>query len=237
MRILTAYTKTDFDRHYASGAWTSETLTDALARVVDANPDRIAIVQGDRRLTYRELATVVEEVAAGLAASGVRREDVVSVQLPNSVELAATILALARIGAVYNPLNPGYRRQEVETITGLVEPVAVVAPARYRDFDYPALLDEVLGEGVALRVVVGDSPSAAWTSFDDLRARGRDAARGGLELGTPTRTPSSCSGRRREPPATPRSTSTPRTPSSRRPGASTRPWAARARTCCWPWRR
>ena len=188
MPILTTYTRADHERWYAGGYWTSDTLVDALERAAAIDPSRCAIVDGDRRITYGELRTAVDEAAAGLRAAGIDREDAISIQLPNSIELATLILAAARIGAIYNPLNPGYRRREVETITGLVRPRAIVVPDAFRGFRYPELAEEATAdlEGVVLRLCVGTPPSEAWTRYEDLLARGRDAlAAGGVELGRP----------------------------------------------------
>ncbi|MCE2481975.1 MAG: AMP-binding protein [Alphaproteobacteria bacterium] len=66
-----------------SGFWRDETLTDWLARHAEARPDHPAIVHGEARLTYGELALHAERLAAGLAGIGLGRGDVVALQLPN----------------------------------------------------------------------------------------------------------------------------------------------------------
>ena len=68
MRILTSYTKADFDRFYEQGYWKDETFSDALADAVTRTPEKCAIVHGDRQLTYRALQDCVRDVAAGLSA-------------------------------------------------------------------------------------------------------------------------------------------------------------------------
>ena len=187
MPILTAYTKADYDRHYGSGYWKDETFTKALDDAAARTPERVALVHGESRVTYAKLRDRVEAFASGLSDAGVRREDVVSVQLPNTIELAVVILAIARLGAVYNPLNPGYRRREVRSIVELVRPAAVVCPAEYRGFDYPALLDEAAAnvDSIQLRVAVGRAPHEAWTPFDDVVARGRASRQDARSLPPP----------------------------------------------------
>jgi len=73
----------------AQGYWPDRTINDALDACVAACPDKVALtaVQVDSgavtRLTYRELAHLADRIGVGLARLGVRRNDVVSVQLPN----------------------------------------------------------------------------------------------------------------------------------------------------------
>lgn len=68
--------------------------------------DRVALLQGDRTLSYTELQRFVEGVGAGLRSIGVRPEERVAFVLRDSVELAAGFLGAMRIGAVATPLNP-----------------------------------------------------------------------------------------------------------------------------------
>ena len=185
MPILTTYSKTDFDRYYASGRWTSDTFTQALRRATQRTPEAIALIHGDRQLTYHQLSELVDSLACGLVSLGIERECVVSVQLPNSIELATTILALARIGAVYNPLNPGYRRSEVETVTTSVKPVAFICQDEYRGFHYPDLVDDIAQRvpSIRHRIVIGQPPSApSWLTFHDVIVLGRQKRR---DLPTP----------------------------------------------------
>ncbi|MEO3859824.1 condensation domain-containing protein [Acrocarpospora sp. B8E8] len=74
------------------------------AFALGGEPDAVALICGDERVTYGELDTRVEEIARGL--SGVRPGDLVGVCLPRSVEAIATLLAVWRLGAAYLPLDP-----------------------------------------------------------------------------------------------------------------------------------
>jgi acetyl-CoA synthetase len=61
-----------------------------------------------RRISYRELKHMVARIANVLLAHGVRRGDRVAVYLPMIPELAATMLACARIGAVHSVVFAGF---------------------------------------------------------------------------------------------------------------------------------
>ena len=136
-------------RSAAGRFWTDETLLDHLARVVAATPDKIAVVANRsetgecRRISYGELDAMASSVAGGLAARGVGRGDVVSFQLPNWWEFTVLHLACLKLGAVSNPLMVIFRERELAFMLGLAETKVLVVPARFRGFDYPAMVADV----------------------------------------------------------------------------------------------
>src|SRR5512146_676452 len=82
----------------------------ALAR----NPDGLALVAGDLRLSYRQLARLVLRTAAGFAAQGVGAGDRVALLLGNRPEFLIALLAALELGAIAVPLSireqtPGLR--------------------------------------------------------------------------------------------------------------------------------
>ncbi|GAA3445986.1 non-ribosomal peptide synthetase [Planomonospora venezuelensis] len=77
-----------------------------IAAAVRLAPDAVAVVCGDRSVTYRELHAGAEGLAAALRLRGVRRGDVVGVRLPRSVEAITALLAVWLAGAAYLPLDP-----------------------------------------------------------------------------------------------------------------------------------
>ncbi|MEU7907457.1 AMP-binding protein [Actinoplanes sp. NPDC049118] len=103
--------------------------------IYQQDPGRCALVAGDRRVTYGELAATVDRVARRLVALGIEAGDPVVVQLPNTVEYVALVLALLRIGAppVLTPPNLG--AYELERILDRAEPTAIAVPGRTRHSD------------------------------------------------------------------------------------------------------
>lgn len=76
-------------------------------------PSAIAVVAGDRTLSYGELDTMSARLAGRLAAAGVGPGDFVAIELPRSLELIVALLATLRAGAAYWPLEehlPAARR-------------------------------------------------------------------------------------------------------------------------------
>ncbi|MDJ0949148.1 MAG: class I adenylate-forming enzyme family protein [Alphaproteobacteria bacterium] len=80
-------------------------LADILSRHAETRPDRPAIEDGDRTITYGELDVRVTDAAARLQAAGVRSGDVVGVMLPDSADHLIVLWALARAGGVALSLN------------------------------------------------------------------------------------------------------------------------------------
>lgn len=79
-------------------------------------PNKVAVVEGDRRFTYAELLANSERLAADLSALGLGKGDIAAVYLPNSVELVTVFYALQRLGTAIAWVNPNYRETELRFI-------------------------------------------------------------------------------------------------------------------------
>lgn len=159
----------------ASGAWPGRTINDDLDVCRSTCPDRLALVarRSDggttRRFTYRQLATMVDRVAVGLAQLGVGRNDVVAVQLPNWWQFTVTYLACARLGAVINPLMPIFRERELAFMLRHGGAKVAIVPHLFRGFDHEQMLAALAPELPALEhVVVVDGGGS--NSFEALLA-------------------------------------------------------------------
>jgi acyl-CoA synthetase (AMP-forming)/AMP-acid ligase II len=136
--------------------------------------DRVALHDpvSDETTTYRDLGRQVDELAAGLAAAGVRPGDVVVYQLFNGVEFAQLYLATQAAAAVGAPIN--FRLAPGET-------ALVLEDSRPRVLVYDTALTESVSTALELAafrpdvlVAVGDGPRAAGSiDFAALPARGQ----------------------------------------------------------------
>ncbi len=120
------------------------TLWGLAVRAAQERPEA-PVVSDDhgRSLNRTQLREAAEATAAALSSRGVRAGTVVSWQLPTSLEAAVLLLALARIGAVQNPLIPILREREVSFITRQVGTELLVVPEEWRGFQHGAMAREL----------------------------------------------------------------------------------------------
>ncbi|MEU1406925.1 class I adenylate-forming enzyme family protein [Streptomyces sp. NPDC005728] len=103
-------------------------LCQAVAGAAARRPDDVAITDVDgSEVRYGELLPLVERLAAGLHAHGVRPGDTLAFALPNSARYVGLILAAARLGARYVPLMGDFTPEETARALELARPVLLVA--------------------------------------------------------------------------------------------------------------
>jgi acyl-CoA synthetase (AMP-forming)/AMP-acid ligase II len=133
------------------------TLWELLARRADQDPDRVLIEDDrDRSLTAAQWLRSSEQVAAGLQQRGITEDTVVSWQLPSTIEAVVLLMALARLGAVQNPIIPLLRRREVGFIVGQTQSRLLITPAVWRNFDYAAMAAEIAADSDLDVLVLGE---------------------------------------------------------------------------------
>lgn len=92
------------------------TIVDAFLRAKTNYPDAIAVSEGDRNLTYRDLDDLSRKMAAALWERSVKPGDVVIVALPRSIEWVVTTLAVVRLGAIFCPMDAAASQERVLSI-------------------------------------------------------------------------------------------------------------------------
>jgi len=85
-------------------------------RQVARTPDAVAVVFGDRALTYRELDARAERLAGLLRRLGVGPIQLVGLCVERSLEMAVGLLAILKAGGAYVPLDPAYPRERLAWI-------------------------------------------------------------------------------------------------------------------------
>jgi cyclohexanecarboxylate-CoA ligase len=135
----------------AGGLW------DLVERRVAATPDaRLAIDEDDRTLTFTEYRDAAERAASGLAELGVGEGTAVSWQVPTWLESMVLVGALARLGAVQNPILPIYREREVGFVTRQTGAELFLVPSTWKGFDYEAMARTIAEAQPSMAVQVVD---------------------------------------------------------------------------------
>src|SRR5258707_11841189 len=94
-----------------SGCFVHDVILDACRR----NPQKTAIVDVlcGRRISYAEYGELVESLAHGFVAAGLRPGEIIAIYLANSWEFCAAYHAATLAGGIPTLLNPTYREREV----------------------------------------------------------------------------------------------------------------------------
>ncbi len=146
------------DRYREKDCWRGETFGAMLRERAEKHGDRIAVTSGDKHVSYAELDTKVDRLAAGLSKLGIKQEDRVVLQLPNSTEFLEVCFALFRIGALPVFALPSHRSSEINYFCEFAEATAYIIADKQLGFDYRKLAREVKEKVPALRhvIVVGE---------------------------------------------------------------------------------
>ena len=158
----------DAARYAAAGYWEGLPLGAHVLRQVDATPDALALVDGDMRLTYAELAARADGAALRLRELGLAAGDRILVQLPNCWEFVVLTLACLRAGVVPVMALPAHRQAELSYLAEHSEAAAIAVPDELRGFDHQALAHSLAGSlpDLAHVLVLGSVREGA----HDLRA-------------------------------------------------------------------
>jgi amino acid adenylation domain-containing protein len=89
-------------------AWLNQSVHELFAAQARRTPDRIALVQGAKQLTYGELNERANRLARYLLRNGVEAESRVCICLEPGFEMVVAVLAVLKAGAAYVPLDPAY---------------------------------------------------------------------------------------------------------------------------------
>ncbi len=110
---------------------------------VDATPDAVAVVFGDRALTYRELDVQANQLARALRARGVGPEALVGVCMHRSIELVVALYGVLKAGGAYVPIDPDHPADRLAFVLDDAKPKVILTQQHLRGL-LPARGAEVL---------------------------------------------------------------------------------------------
>jgi fatty-acyl-CoA synthase len=144
--------------NYGLGSWP--------ARRARISPDAVALRQGDRSLSYAELAGRVRSLAAALAELGVGRGDRVAYLGPNDIATFETFFASTLLGAVFAPFNTRLTGSEIGYLLEDCSPAVLIHAAALQQLVIAA---DPAARGVQHLVSVAEQPNS---EFEDLVGSG-----------------------------------------------------------------
>ena len=154
----------DFARRYREkGYWQDLPLTHILTDHADS--DAVAIIDGDRRITYRRFNQAVNNLASALQAQGLHRGETALVQLGNVAEFYMTFFALLHIGVA--PVNAlfSHQRSELNAYAMQIKPAVLIADRDHALFAGDDFLNTFVDAHRSVRVVLlrGERANTPWT--------------------------------------------------------------------------
>ena len=140
-------------------------LVDFLADTASCAPHQAAVRFEGEEVTYAEMERGVDALARGLEGLGLGRGDACVLMMPNCVEWVLVYYALASLGALVVPVNPLYRRGELEHIFRDSGARAFVGHP-----DHLAQAAEVMASmpGMDIRVVRGEEAPAGFVPLREV---------------------------------------------------------------------
>jgi len=129
---------------------------------VNRFPDKTAIVQDDKRLSYREFNQEINKLAYSLQKNGIEKGDRVVIVLKNRLEMAALYWAIQKIGAIFTPINFRLSTEEVAYCVNNADAKAVI----YEPSSQDAALDGKYTRKPLLVSVLG--AAGADVTYDEL---------------------------------------------------------------------
>src|SRR5690625_5054601 len=107
------------------------TLGDILTRTAARVPNKQAFIFRNRQITYQGLDELVDEIAFGLVNEGIKKGDRLAILSKNSLDFVVVMFAVARIGAVFIPINYKLKNQDIAYILSHAEVSGVFASEEY----------------------------------------------------------------------------------------------------------
>jgi 2,3-dihydroxybenzoate-AMP ligase len=176
----------DFAARYRDlGYWADRPLFAGFSGALAKYADRVAVLDDDGPVTYRQLDERSARLARVLLDLGFGPLDRIIVQLPNTAVFAYLYFALQRIGAAPVLALPGHRKREITQFAEISGARALAVPAAARGFDFTAMAAGIMAghPELELCLVQGAAPGLAppFLSLEDLLDREPRADRAALD--------------------------------------------------------
>jgi len=152
------------DGYTKEGVWGQATLDALFRKNVRSHHDQIALSDPPtreeftngpaRRLTYGEADEIIDDLTLMFRFLGLKRDDVVALQIPNTVELPLMILACFRAGLIVSLLPALWRTHELVESLKTISPKALITQKVKGDIDFPDLMRETAAQVMSVRHVL-----------------------------------------------------------------------------------
>lgn len=126
-----------------AGFWRDEPLTQILFEQAEANAHKVAIIEGDRQITYLALEQMANNLALYLQQQGVKRFDTALVQLPNCAEFYVVYFALLKLGVASVNAHFHYQESELSHCLEQLKPNVLIVSQTHELFSNDAFVQGI----------------------------------------------------------------------------------------------
>ncbi|HVA25788.1 MAG TPA: AMP-binding protein [Chloroflexota bacterium] len=141
-------------RYRAKGYWQDRPLIDHFREAFARYADRVAIVSGGERVTYRQLGERVDLLALHLLELGLKPLDSAVMHLPNIPEFVYLYLAFQRIGVIPLMALPPHRQHEIGHFVDFIDAEAYVIPDHWGGFNFPEMAMSIRDKAKTLKHIL-----------------------------------------------------------------------------------
>lgn len=166
-------------RYREKGYWLDVPMTDILAR--HQHNDAIAVIDGDRQISYREMDVLSSNLAAALQRRGLQNGDTALVQLGNVADFYVTVFALFKLGVASVFALFSHQRTELSAYAAQIEPKLLIADRTHALFADDSFINALCAAQPSLQQVILRNDNQPENTLEALMA---EAA--GDYLATPT---------------------------------------------------
>ncbi|EGR1423792.1 TPA: AMP-binding protein [Vibrio vulnificus] len=143
------------EQYQAANLWRNSPLWQILHQGVEHHPDSIAVTDNHTSLSYLELASRVDRIAAGLREEGLVCGDSVVLQLANTLDFLVVFFALQRLGVVPVLALPAHGLVEIRHFMQLSEAKVYIGSNHEKDDKALAIATQLQAElSVSIRCYI-----------------------------------------------------------------------------------
>jgi len=103
------------------------------------HPDRIALISGNKKVSYQEFLEKVDRLSCGLLGAGVEKGDRIGILAQNNMEFVYLYGAAAKVGAIILPINWRLKMEEIEYIIGDATPKVMFVGSEFQAMISPLI--------------------------------------------------------------------------------------------------
>ena len=156
------------DAYRKAGYWSDEPLTQMIEDRVESHPNAVAIIDGDKEVSYAELEKMANSLAIYLDQQGVARFDTALVQLPNCLEFYVTYFALLKLGVASVNALFNHQKLEMNAYIEQIQPSLLIVSPEHALFSSQDFVNELTQSNPCLQTVLSLTDCDYAVSMQDI---------------------------------------------------------------------